>query len=56
MSYRQGDIIWVDFPFTDGSQSKPRPALIISNETINDTGDYILVQITSKIRKDGLSI
>jgi mRNA interferase MazF len=56
MSYRQGDVVWVDFPFTDGSQSKPRPALVISNETVNDTGDYILVQITSKIRRDGLSI
>lgn len=56
MSYSQGDIIWVDFPFTDSSQSKPRPALIISNQTVNNTGDYILVQITSKIKKDGLSI
>ncbi len=56
MSYRQGDIVWVDFPFTDSSQSKPRPALIISNTTVNHTGDYILVQITSKIKRDGLSI
>lgn len=56
MSYRQGNIVWVDFPFTDGSQSKPRPALIISNTIVNDTGDYILVQITSKIKRDGLSI
>jgi mRNA interferase MazF len=53
MSYRQGDIVWVDFPFMDGSQIKPRPALIISNETVNQTGDYILVQITSKIKRDG---
>ncbi|WP_181308727.1 type II toxin-antitoxin system PemK/MazF family toxin [Rufibacter sp. XAAS-G3-1] len=56
MSYRQGDIVWVDFPFTDGSQSKPRPALIISNKAVNDIGDYILVQITSRIKRDGLSI
>jgi len=56
MSYSQGDIIWVDFPFTNGFQSKPRPALIISNKIVNDTGDYILLQITSKIKRDGLSI
>jgi len=51
MSYSQGDIIWVDFPFTDGFQSKPRPALIISNKIVNDTGDYIHLQITSKIKR-----
>ncbi|KAA9346064.1 type II toxin-antitoxin system PemK/MazF family toxin [Adhaeribacter soli] len=56
MSFQQGDIVWVDFPFTDGTQTKPRPALVISNEVVNDTGDYILIQITSKVKKDGLSL
>ncbi len=56
MSYRKGDIVWVDFPFTDGSQSKHRPAMIISNNKVNRTGDYLLVMITSKIRKDKLSL
>ncbi|RDC63317.1 type II toxin-antitoxin system PemK/MazF family toxin [Adhaeribacter pallidiroseus] len=56
MKYKQGDIVWINFPFTDGSQSKPRPALILSNTRVNDTGDYILVQITSKVRNDGLSL
>ncbi|MEP6513528.1 MAG: type II toxin-antitoxin system PemK/MazF family toxin [Parafilimonas sp.] len=56
MRYQKGDIVWVNFPFTDGSQMKPRPVLIISNETVNKTGDYILVQITSKFKKDNLSI
>ncbi len=54
--YNQGDIVVVNFPFTDGSAFKKRPALIISNATINKTGDYILVQITSKINTDALSI
>ena len=56
MKYSKGDIVWVDFPFTDASQSKPRPAMIISNSRVNRTGDYLLIMITSKIKKDKLSI
>lgn len=56
MSFRKGDIVWVDFPFTDGSQSKHRPAMIISNPRVNNTGDYLLIMITSKIKKDNLSM
>ena len=54
--YNQGDIVVVKFPFTDGSEFKKRPALIISNSTVNKTEDYLLVQITSKPNNDGLSI
>jgi mRNA interferase MazF len=54
--YKQGDIVVVKFPFTDGSEFKKRPALIISNETVNKTSDYLIVQITSKINIDKLSI
>ncbi|MFD3000262.1 type II toxin-antitoxin system PemK/MazF family toxin [Pontibacter toksunensis] len=56
MTYNRGDIIWVKFPFSDLTQTKKRPALIVSNDSINKTGDYILVQITSKFRNDGLSL
>lgn len=55
MNYQKGDIVWVRFPFTGGSGKKARPALIISNDKVNATGDYILIQITSKIKNDGLS-
>jgi len=54
--YKQGDIIVVKFPFTDRSEFKKRPALIISNETVNKTNDYLIAQITSKINIDELSI
>jgi mRNA interferase MazF len=54
--YKQGDIVIVKFPFTDGSQFKKRPALIISNSKINSSEDFLLVQITSKINNDGLSL
>lgn len=55
MSYKRGDIVWVKFPFSDASSDKLRPALIISNDTINNTGDYLLMQVTTRLRGDTLS-
>lgn len=55
-SYQRGDIVAVQFPFTDISQTKKRPAIIISNDAINATGDYLLVQVTSQVKMDHLSI
>ncbi|MBK7637698.1 MAG: type II toxin-antitoxin system PemK/MazF family toxin [Saprospiraceae bacterium] len=54
--YKQADIVVVKFPFTDGSEFKKRPVLIISNEDVNKTGDYLIIQITSNLNNDGLSI
>ena len=54
--YNQGDIVVVKFPFTDASEFKKRPALVVSNSKVNRTKDYLLVQITSKQHKDNLSI
>ena len=54
--YKRGDIVSVIFPFTDVSATKRRPALVISNSKVNKTGDYLLIQITSKIKKDDFSI
>ena len=42
--YKQGDIIVVKFPFTDGSEFKKRPALVVSNDKVNKTDDYLIVQ------------
>lgn len=55
MKYKKGDIVIIGFPFSDLSKTKKRPALIISNDTVNNTGDYLMVQVTSKIRNDSLS-
>lgn len=55
MPYKKGDIIIDKFPFTELTQLKKRPALIISNKQVNDTGDYLMVQITSKLKEDELS-
>lgn len=54
--YDQGDIIVVKFPFTDGSEFKKRPALRISNNKLENSEDCLIVQITSKLNKDGLSV
>ncbi len=45
MQYRFGDIVLVDFPFSDGSATKRRPALVISHDAEDD---ILLARITSK--------
>ncbi len=49
----KGDIVVVPFPFSDLSQSKRRPALVVTALEGNDT---ILCQITSKTIKDTYAI
>lgn len=46
--FDQGDIVAVDFPFTDGSSTKKRPAIVISNKSISSTGDVVILMVTSK--------
>ena len=50
---KQGDIVFVDFPYTDLSNSKKRPALIISNNKDPHEKDLILCEITTKNRNKG---
>ncbi len=56
MMYNQGDIVLIPFPYTDLTGTKQRPALIISNEKINNTEDRICCLITSQPSNDGLVI
>jgi mRNA interferase MazF len=56
MNYSRGEIIWIKFPFSDASTAKLRPALIISNNLVNRTSDYLLMQFTSSLRNDRLSL
>lgn len=46
MSYKKGDILLVNFPFTNLLESKKRPVLAVKNE--NEYGDIVCFQITSK--------
>ena len=55
MNYSRGEIVWVKFPFSDAATTKLRPALVISNNLVNRTNDYLLMQITSRFRNDSLS-
>lgn len=46
-----GDIILVPFPFTDQSQAKKRPAVVISSKAYNtERPDLIIMAVTSQIK------
>src|ERR1700676_384510 len=50
-AYKFGDIILVPFPFTDQSEAKQRPAVIVSSARYNtERPDLILMAITSQVR------
>jgi mRNA interferase MazF len=48
-----GAVVLVPFPFSDLSQSKLRPAVVLADAS---KGDYILCQITSNIYSDPRAI
>jgi mRNA interferase MazF len=54
MKYKQGDIVLIPYPYTDLSNAKQRPAVIISNDAANKQ-NYIVAKITSVIRNDWFS-
>ena len=49
----KGDVVVVPFPFSDLSQFKKRPALVVA---VLEGEDLILCQITSKHKKDNYAI
>ncbi|HYG62660.1 MAG TPA: type II toxin-antitoxin system PemK/MazF family toxin [Thermoanaerobaculia bacterium] len=50
-SYSFGDILLVPFPFTDQSDSKKRPAVVVSSTAYQrERPDVILMAVTSQIR------
>lgn len=52
--YQQGDIIFVPYPFTDLSQTKKHPAIIISNNDMQGE-NYIVAKITSNLKRNSFS-
>ena len=50
ISFSQGDIVLVPFPFTDLSATKQRPALVLSPERLNKARlDLVVVAVTSQV-------
>src|SRR3989442_1578398 len=51
--FMRGDVVVVNFPFTDLREAKRRPALVVK---VIDNEDLILCQITSRFKQDKFSI
>ena len=49
MTYKMFDVVSIPFPFTDGPQTKRRPALVLSSHTaLNDVIEHsVMAMITS---------
>ena len=54
MQYNKGEIVLVNYPFTDSNNSKQRPVIVISNNNSNKK-TCIVVKVTSVIRNDRYS-
>jgi len=52
MPYKKGDIVLIQFPFTNLKASKKRPVLIVKNT--NELGDFVCFQITSQSSQTSL--
>ncbi|MBS3149183.1 type II toxin-antitoxin system PemK/MazF family toxin [Candidatus Woesearchaeota archaeon] len=54
---KQKDIVLLPVPFSDQSSRKVRPAIVVSNDLINNTSeDVILVPLTSVLKEVSYSI
>lgn len=57
MKAHQQDIVWVRFPYSDLSEGKFRPALVVSNDQYNKKGsDVVACAVTSKLDEKEYSI
>ena len=54
--YKQGDVVLIPFPYSDLTNSKLRPALIISNERLKEINDKICCLVTTSSRTGDLEI
>ena len=52
-NFECGDVILVPFPFTDQTNHKQRPAIIVSTSAYNtERPDLIIMAVTSQIRAE----
>ena len=55
--YRQREIVLVPFPYSDLSDTKRRPVLIVSNDDYNSRfPDVLICVITTNLHKDSYSV
>lgn len=52
--YSQGDIVLIPYPYTDLSNTKQRPVVIISKNSVNKQ-NFIVAKVTSVNRNDHFS-
>ena len=53
MTYNQGDVVLINFPYTSGKTLKKRPGLIISSHEYNSNRhECIIAPITSQNKSD----
>jgi mRNA interferase MazF len=51
MPYEFGDIVLVRFPFTNQTDFKQRPAVVVSNRSYNNARpDAVIMAVTSQFR------
>jgi mRNA interferase MazF len=50
MKVSRGDVVLVDYPFTDRTGSKVRPTLVVSTDELHKEDDAVIAAITSVIR------
>lgn len=51
MMYKQGEIVLIPVPFSDLSNRKQRPVLVISSDSYNKvTNDMVVVGVTSQLK------
>lgn len=53
--YEAGEIVLVHFPFTDQTQTKIRPAVVVSSPEFHKSrNDVVVIPITSTAQRDSL--
>ena len=50
MKVSRGDVVLVDYPYTDRTASKVRPTLVVSSDELHQEDEAIIAAITSVIR------
>lgn len=51
---RRGDVVVVDFPFTDAARSKVRPAVVVQNDRDNQRiRKTVIAMVTGNLRRRG---